>query len=308
MKIRSVCWLFWICCLTWSCSFFRSKQEISSGSEPDVIRSEVSIEHPQIQSLIEYLQLNGVTQFQKKDNIRTNNTGYIISLPHKIGDWINTGAMFCTLKTKEQDALKNISSTDSTLLKFQKPILVPANGTGIITGINVLQGDYVAEGDILATVSEPASLIVIVNVPYENHQYARVGTRCELILPDGKILPATINGIIPSVDAVSQSQAYFIKLGNLSLPENLNITVRLPHKQSGKAICVSNNAVQADELQKEFWLMKLVHDSIAVKIPVRLGLRNNEFTEVISPMISISDAIINEGAYELSDSSLVIVK
>ncbi|MEO5582831.1 MAG: HlyD family efflux transporter periplasmic adaptor subunit, partial [Saprospiraceae bacterium] len=193
-------------------------------------------------------------------------------------------------------------------LKFQKPILVPANGTGFITGINVLQGDYVAEGDILATVSEPASLIVIVNVPYENHQYAKVGTRCELILPDGKILPANINGIIPSVDAISQSQAYFIKLGNLSLPENLNIMVQLPHKQSGKAICVTNNAVQADELQVEFWLMKLVQDSIAVKVPVRLGLRNDKFTEVISPMISISDVIIKEGAYELSDSSLVIVK
>lgn len=307
MKIRSICWITWIC-FAWSCSFFRSHEETSSRSDPDIIRSEVSIEHPQIQSLIEYLQLNGVTQFQKKDNIRTNNTGYVISLPHKIGDWINTGAVFCTIKTKEQDALKNISSIDSTLLKFQKPILVPANGTGIITGINILQGDYVAEGDILATVSEPSSLIVIVNVPYENHQYARVGTKCELILPDGKILPANINGIIPSVDIISQSQSYFIKLGNLSLPENLNITVRLPHKQSAKAICVTNNAVQADELQEEFWLMKLVHDSIAIKVPVRLGLRNGEYTEVISPGISLSDAIIKEGAYELADSSLVIVK
>jgi Barrel-sandwich domain of CusB or HlyD membrane-fusion len=308
MKFRSVLWICILCCLEWSCSYFKSKEETSSVSDPDMIRSEVSIEHPQIQSLVEYLQLNGVTQFQKKDNIRTNNTGYIISLPHKIGDWINTGVIFCTLKTKEQDALKNISVIDSTLLKFQKPIQVPANGTGIITSINVLQGDYVAEGDILATVSEPASLIVIVNVPYENHQYARVGTRCELILPDGKILPANINGIIPTVDAVSQSQSYFIKLGNLSLPENLNITVRLPHKQSGKALCVTNNAVQADELQEEFWLMKLVHDSIAIKIPVRLGLRNEVFTEVMSPMISIKDAIINEGAYELADSSIVIVK
>jgi hypothetical protein len=67
-----------------------------------------------------------------------------------------------------------------------------------ITGVNILQGDYVAEGDILATVSEPSSLIVIVNVPYEYHQYARVSTRCELILPDGKILPAFISGTMPS--------------------------------------------------------------------------------------------------------------
>jgi hypothetical protein len=79
-------------------------------------------------------------------------------------------------------------------------------------------------------------------------------------------------------------------------------------KQNNHALCVSNNAIQTDELQQEFWLMKLVHDSIAVRVPVKLGLRNSDFTEIILPSISINDTIINAGAYELADSSLVIIK
>jgi len=288
------------------CKYFADRTKPGEEKEALIIRSEVSVETPQVQNITEYLQLNAVTLFQKKDNIRSNNTGYITSLSYKVGDHIHAGDIFCKLSTKEQAALKNISSNDSSLAKFQSPLTVPANGTGVITAVNVLQGDYIAEGDILATVSEPGSLIAVVNVPYEYNQYAHIGTRCELTLPDKKTFPASISGIMPTVDAVSQSQSYFIKLGNTSLPENLNLTIRLPHKQSPYAICVSNNAVQTDELQQSFWLMKLVGER-AFKIPVTLGLRNDTYTEIKGSSISLNDTFINDGAYELADSSLVQV-
>ena len=296
-----------------ACKVFESKKNaigfnpLEVDQEKTAIRSEVSIETPVQQNIIEYLQLNAVTLFQKKDNIRSNNTGYITSLTYKIGDRIHAGDLFCKLSTKEQAALKNISSTDTMLLKFQHPLNVPANGTGIITAVNILQGDYIAEGDILATVSEPGSLIAVVNVPYEYNQYVKIGTRCELILPDKKTFSAMISGILPTVDAVSQSQSYFIKLSNQTIPENLNITVRLPYHQSVHALCVSNQAVQTDELQHEFWLMKLIAGERAIKVPISTGLRNELYTEIKSSTITLKDTIINEGAYELADSSLVTV-
>ena len=288
------------------CRYFTDRNRPEDAKKTLVIRSEVSIETPQVQNITEYLQLNAVTLFQKKDNIRSNNTGYITSLTYKIGDHIHAGDIFCKLSTKEQAALKSISTNDSSLAKFQSPLAVPANGTGVITAVNVLQGDYIAEGDILATVSEPGSLIAVVNVPYEYNQYAHIGTRCELTLPDKKTFPAIISGIMPTVDAVSQSQSYFIKLGHTALPENLNLTIRLPHKQSPHAICVSNNAIQTDELQKSFWLMKLVGER-ALKVPITIGLRNDMYTEIKGSAISLQDTFINDGAYELADSSLVQV-
>jgi multidrug efflux pump subunit AcrA (membrane-fusion protein) len=185
---------------------------------------------------------------------------------------------------------------------------VISNATGVITAINVLQGDYVSEGDILATASEPTSLIVVVNVPYENHQFAKEGSACELVLPDGKVIKTVITGMMPSVESASQSQSYFIRLPDQSLPENLNVIVRIPYKRSDNALCVVTSSVQTDELQKDFWVMKVVNDSLALRVPVQTGLHNDSLTEIISKNISLSDKVISRGGYGLTDSTVVIIK
>ena len=91
--------------------------EEASTDENSSVKSEVAVVHPQQQTITEYLQFNGVTQFQKKNNIRSTNTGYITSMPFKTGDRIQQGAVFCTINTKEQQALKNISSKDTLKIK-----------------------------------------------------------------------------------------------------------------------------------------------------------------------------------------------
>lgn len=277
-----------------------------SAEETTEVKTLVTVVQPSFQNITEYIKLNGVTLLQKKDNIRSTNTGYITSLKFKQGDFIGEGQLFCTLGTKEQEALKNISSLDSSLNKFQNPLSVLANASGIITTISALQGDYVSEGDVLANVSEPSSLIVQVNVPYEYNQYVSAGKPCEIILPDGKTIRTTITGAMPTVDATSQSQSFFIRLPNKSLPENLNVTIRIPHRQKNNLLCVPTASVQTDEMQKEFWVMKIVNDSLAIKVAVQTGLQNDSITEIISDKISVDDKIIFQGAFTLSDSSLVI--
>ena len=271
-------------------------------------RAEVSIVHPSIQNITEYIQLNGVTTFQRRENIRSTNTGFITSVKFKQGDYIASGQLFCTLITKEQEALKGIAALDSSLAKFQQPIQVMANVTGVISAINTLQGDYVGEGDVLANVSEPASLVVIVNVPYEYNQFVKAGKMCEILLPDYKLIRTAITRAMPSVDANSQSQTFIISLPNHDLPENLNVSIRISRNGKDDLVAVPTAAVQTDEMQREFWLMKMINDSLAVKIQVRTGLQNDSITEIISDEITIRDNIILQGAYGLPDSSLVIVR
>ena len=289
--------LFLFCCC------HNSNERPTESSE---VKTLVSVVKPSFQNITEYFQLNGVTLLQKKDNIRSTNTGYITSMQFKQGDFIQAGQLYCTLGTKEQQALKNISSLDSSLNKFQKPLSVFANASGIITTINALQGDYVSEGDVLANVSEPSSLVVQVNVPYEYNQYVSAGKPCEIILPDSHSIHTTLTGAIPTVDATSQSQIFFIRLPNESLPENLNVTIRIPHRQKNNLLCLPTASVQTDEMQKEFWVMKIVNDSLAIKVYVQTGLQNDSITEIISDKISIHDKIIFQGAFTLPDSSLVI--
>ena len=124
----------------------------------------------------EYLTFNGVTQYQKKENIRSNVTGYISWMKYKIGDNIRNGQTFASVRTKEQDALKEAVKIDSSLGKFISPITVRSNATGVITTLNITTNDYVAEGDILATVVQPKSLVIQVNVPFEYEDTVQIGS------------------------------------------------------------------------------------------------------------------------------------
>jgi multidrug efflux pump subunit AcrA (membrane-fusion protein) len=265
----------------------------------------VSIAKVSEETIIVYQTLNGVTQFQKRDNIRSNTTGYISNLGFVVGDVIKKGDLFSTIKTKEQSALSDSPQKDSLLSRFSKPIPVYSNSTGIISSIPVVQGDYIAEGDVLATVLEPNSLVVVVYVPFEYHTTISLGLPCEITLPDGRKLNQPISGMMPIVDSASQSQQYYIKINGVSLPERLNVTVRFPIAQATKAMCVPLSAVQTDEQQKEFWVMKIANDTLAVKVPVELGLRGDSIAQITTSGIKLDDLVVTKGSYELEDSSTV---
>lgn len=143
----------------------------------------VSVSTVQQNDIKEYLTFNGVTQYQKKENIRSNVTGYISWMKYKIGDNIRNGQTFASVRTKEQDALKEAVKIDSSLSKFVSPITIRSNATGVFTVLNITANDYVAEGDVLATVVQPKSLVIQVNVPYEYEDAIKIGSSCH---PDKK--------------------------------------------------------------------------------------------------------------------------
>ncbi len=284
------------------------QKETVSIEVPEPIKTSVTIVQPIQQSLTDYLQLNANTVFQKKVVVRANITGYIITMPWKVGDRIVSGTVFCTITTKEQDALKNLDQREPSLKQFQQPIKTITSATGFITVVNYIQGDFVNEGDILATITEPSSLVLSVNVPYEYNRYVYKGRTCEVQLPDGKRINATISTSIPVIEAISQTQQFFIHLPAIhQLPENMNLLVRIPMKQKLNAICLPLEAIQTNETQDDFWIMKLINDSLAVRVSVTVGSQNDSLKEIVSG-IGLNDKIIVQGAYRLADSSLVRIE
>ncbi|MBL0200281.1 MAG: HlyD family efflux transporter periplasmic adaptor subunit [Chitinophagaceae bacterium] len=273
MKVKNV--IKFISCL--GILFFASCSNKNAGeAAPEPAKTAVTVIEPITQGFTDYIQLNGNTRFQNKLTIRANITGYLISMKWKTGDKIVNGTLFCSIKTKEQDALKNIDSREPSLKQFQTPIQVFANTSGIITMVNYSAGDLVNEGDVLATITDPASMVLVVNVPYEYHDYVYKGKGCTVKFPDGRTIPATIQEESPFIDSASQTQSFLIRFpGNQLLPEKMNLMV-----------------------------MKLVNDSLAIKVPVTPGLQNDSLREIISG-VSLTDKIIVKGAYGLTDSSLV---
>ena len=292
--------IFFFC----SCSSKSGKEE----KEP-VVKIQITVTQPQNCSFANNLELNAVTKFQKKSVVRANASGYIAYLQNKTGDVITSGSIFAKIKTKEQVALKSVDTNSTSYKKFQTPTNVTTGASGAVSSVNYLQGDFVNEGDILGEIVEPTSLVLLLNVPYEYHSSVNVGTKCEIVLPDGRHIFSTINQNLPTVDADSQTQTFLIHLSpEYQLPEGMKLIVRIPLKQDVNVLGVVRKAVQTDETQENFWVMKLINDSMAIKIPVVIGLQNDSLIEIISSKISKDDRIVLNGAFQMPDSSIVTIK
>jgi len=253
----------------------------------------------------EYFTFNGITTYQRKEDIRANVTGYITQLHFKIGDKIGAGQVFASVRTKEQDALRDAVKIDSSLSKFIGSISIKSNATGIIKTLAINKNDYVAEGDILASIVQPKSLVVQVNVPFEFIDKVKIGSLCEILIPNGDSLKGTITDILPSVDLQSQSQTYLIKLPDAALPEGLNVQIKTLNKENRNVLTIPKTALQTNELLTKYWVLKVEHDTLAVKTPVTPSLQNDSIVAIISNYLKAEDKVITQGAYQMQDSTIV---
>lgn len=253
----------------------------------------------------EYLTFNGVTIYQRKEDIRSNVTGYVTQMRYKVGDAIYNGQVFATVRTKEQDALRDAVKIDSSLARFIGSMALKSNASGIIKTLSVTKNDYIAEGDILASVVQPQSLAIQLNVPFENRNKVKVGSPCEILIPDGSHIAATITKKLATVDAFSQSQTYLIELPNTDLPEGLSVQVKLLDKESKDVLTIPKSALQTNELLTDYWVLKVEHDTLAVKTAVIPTLKNDTITGIIAEGLKPNDQVITQGAYQMQDSTFI---
>lgn len=285
--------------------FFSCKGNNKDTPAPEKTAIEVKTVMVLNRDIKEYQVFNGATQYLKKESLRANITGYISYLPYGRGDQVRRGATFATLRTKEQSALAEAVKIDSSLAQFAKPLRITTNATGIITQLNIVKGDYVAEGDILAVIAQPKTLVVKVNVPYSEKNTMDVGTPCQIMIPNQNSINAKITGKLPVIDSVNQTQAFLIALPDQQLPERLNVNVRTVLKQDSAALSIPHMALQTNELMTEFWVMKVFNDTLAIKEKVTPLLQNDSVVQIISVNVKLGDHVVTEGSYEMQDSTRV---
>ncbi len=85
----------------------------------------------------------------------------------------------------------------------------------------------------------------------------------------------------------------------------MNITVSFRNEKSDEALLLPKKALLTNETQDNFWVMKVVQNGVAVKVPVETGIKNDSMVEINAGTITVNDVIILEGGYGLEDSSLV---
>jgi hypothetical protein len=258
-------------------------------------------------SINDELVLFGTTFYLKRNLVTASIPAFITQVNVKLGDRVNKGDVLYILQSKESRALGNdVSKIDSTLKNFGI-IKVTASATGIITTLDKQQsGDYVLEGTQLCTIAESNDLVFQVNVPYEFTPYTKTGNSCTLILPDNTQHSATFTKALTAMNVTAQTQTILAKCNeNLFLPENMMVKVAISKGTQSKKQVLPKSCVLSDEMMKEFWVMKLINDSTAIKIPVTVGNKNSERIEVISPKFEATDKIISKGNYGLPDTALI---
>ena len=276
-------------------------------AQTDIKRTPVSVIQPKRMNMTEDITLNANTIFLKKEIIRVTFQGYIEKTYKNIGDKISSGDLLFQINTKESAADSNLQIIlgDKT---FKGLIQIRAKSEGVLTELDYNTGDFVSDGEQIAVISNPSSLRIELNVPYQYANKISINTPCEIFLPNGKVVNAFIQKIIPQVDPSAQTQSFILGMKqNEYLPENLNVNAKISIRTVKDAIVVPQSAVMSNETLDKFWIMKLINDTTAVRNDITKGIENDNFVQVLKPELKTTDLIITDGAYGLPDTAKVVI-
>lgn len=268
----------------------------------------VSVTHIQIKPVSDYILLNATSVFRKKNIVTANLSGYIKKEMIVPGQQVSRGQLLFVIETKEAKALGG-QVVDSSL-HFNGIIKIRAAKSGYVSQLNHQKGDYVMEGTPLCTIADQSSFVFLLQVPFELTQYVKIGNHCEVILSDGQHLVGNVTAKNPTVNSVTQTQQFVVKVkDNNNLPENLIAKVKVIKSKVEKAAVLPKSALLTNVQENEWWIMKMTNDSTAVKIPVQKGIDTDSLVQIISPKFSPKDRILVSGNYSLPDTATVkIVK
>jgi multidrug efflux pump subunit AcrA (membrane-fusion protein) len=297
-----------VCLLTACKQKPAEKEPAASEDKTAATGTPVTITAPEHGTMTDAVELNAVSSFLLKSYVKANANGYLQLVNAELGRFVTKGQELFTIKTKESQSLGNTINALDSSLHFEGVIHIKSPGTGYITQLNYRAGDYVQDAEQLATITDTKSFVFLLDVPYELKPFLSNNNSLLLKLPDGTVLNGFVASAMPTVDAVSQTQNYIIKVNtDKQIPENLIAKVSLTKRTKSNTTSLPKSAVLSDEVQSQFWIMKLIDSVTAVKVPVRKGLETLDHVEILSPALSVTDKILLTGNYGLPDTAKVTI-
>jgi multidrug efflux pump subunit AcrA (membrane-fusion protein) len=294
---------FFACLLLAAC---KSSSTENADEAPPEVRTPVTVTNISYEPLEESVELNATSTFLQQNFVKSNLNGYIQRANIKYGDRVRRGEVLFVLKTKEAKAIGNAVNQLDSNFKFSGVNLIRADASGYVVQINHQAGDYVQDGEQLAVINDSKSFVFVINVPYEYMQFVSPGSKVQLTLPDGVRLLGKVKPSLPLVDSASQTEQVALAVNSPhSIPVNLVAKVKIIKVAKASAPTLNKKAVLSDETLNSFWVMKMINDSTAVKVPVKTGMESGDKVEILSPEFSPKDMILLTGNYGLGDTAFV---
>ncbi|MES2332741.1 MAG: HlyD family efflux transporter periplasmic adaptor subunit [Bacteroidota bacterium] len=268
----------------------------------------VTLTTPVTGNMGDSIELNAVSSYRLKTFVKSSANGYLQLVNAELGRYVTRGQELFVVRTKESQSLGNTITKLDTSLHFDGSIHIKSPGTGFITQLNYRSGDYVQDGEQLLTITDTKSFVFILSLPYELRPYLASNKNLQLTLPDKTTLNGVIEMAMPTVDSVSQTQNFVISVNtDRQIPENLIAKVRIVKQSRTNTVSLLKSAVLTDEVQSQFWIMKMIDSVTAVKVPVIKGLESADKVEILSPRLYPTDKILLTGNYGLGDTAKVTV-
>jgi multidrug efflux pump subunit AcrA (membrane-fusion protein) len=287
------------------CSCHGGEKKEASEDKTTPAGTPVTVTAISTESLADYIELNATSSFRQKNYVKANVNGYVQTVNTQPGKYVNTGQVLFTLKTKEAQSIGNVVNKLDPSFRFSGINNIKATGSGYITQLNHQAGDYVQDGEQLAVINDANSFAFLLNLPYELRRYVKLNSILDLTLPDGTKLKGTVTDAIPAVDPASQTQSIVIKVPNANIPENLIAKVTILKTKKDKAVSLPKATILTNDVQSEFWVMKMIDSNTAVKVSVKKGMETKDKVEITEPAFTPADKILLTGNYGLPDTAKV---
>ena len=283
--------------------FFSCKNSEEKQEKEQITKVQVKTTSVEKGFLPDYLKFTGKTIYLNKSTIVSPINGYFTKVNVKEGSRVRKGDLIFEMQSPEAFLMQQ----NDSLKNNYGAVKIYASSSGIISGLNVVQkGVYSDQNSVLCLIIGSNDLKVQVNLPFEYRKYAKIGSKCKIILPDSTEITGTFSKILPQMNETAQTVKILANLqSGTFIPENLLVEV-LINKASGKETQIlPKNCLQTDALMTKFWVMKLINDTTAIQIPVTVGNQNHDKVEIISPKFNPNEQFISEGAYGLEDTVLI---
>lgn len=290
------------------------------------VRVDVKTELVRAGQIDETVTATGSTMIRKETQLRSPITGVLVEFKFFNGDHVSKGETVARVRTKESEAslqgaeelFHSATTTNqkeeaaqaiSLAQKNINTLSIRAPFDGILSNKTKSEMEVVAEGDQIASIVDPSSVIFIADIPSSSINKIRQGERTQLTFTTkpGNIYEGTVHRIEPQVnpnDQTARVQIVFTGsnpgLEGLLFGEASIIVGRKEH-----VLLVPVSALLRDDENNSTNLMLVGPDSVAYKVNVNVGMRRDSLVEVSSPLISPGSIVITQGHYGLPDSTKV---
>ncbi len=283
-----------------SCQNSSSRQ---SENNKAVAKTPVTVAAVSHQNLYKGIWLNAVSAILNQSNVKSTVNGYVIHTRLRPGQRVRKGQVLFVLKTQEAQVLGNMLP-DS--LNLNGKITIRATTSGYISQLNHLQGDFVQQSEPLCSIADQNSFVFQLQVPFALTHKINRNQLVEIKLPDGRKIQGIAVSTMPTVEAGSQIVQYLLRVSpKLQLPANLVAKVKIITASQTNVQVVPKSAVLSDVSLSHFWVMKLINDTTAIKVPITKGIKNDSSVAILSPKFSQGSQVLISGNYGLPDTAYV---